>query len=88
MVRSGVFWISHSLTSMTSRRGNGQPDRSRQPGGQQLVGQHPDMLRIVAEFDHVQVAIRSQHEVALGAAPHASNLLDRDHGHRSHLGCK
>ena len=67
---------------------NGQPDRRRQPGGEQLIGQHPDMLRVIAEFDHVQIAIRCQHEVALRAAPHASNLLDRDHCHGSHLGCK
>ncbi len=63
------------------RVGDGQPDRGAQPGGQQLIGQHPDMLRIVAEFDHVEIAVGGEHEVALGSAPHASNLLDRDHCH-------
>ena len=29
------------------------------------------MLGIVAEFDHVQMVVRGQHEVALGSASHA-----------------
>ncbi len=81
-VRSGVFRISHSLTSMTSEGGTDSPIAVRQPGGQQLIGQHPDMLRVVAEFDHVQIVVGGQHEMALRSAPHASNLLDRDHCHR------
>jgi hypothetical protein len=28
------------------------------------------------------MVVGGEHEVALGSAPHASNLLDRDHRHR------
>ena len=40
------------------RVGNREPDRGAQPGRQQLVGQHPHMLGIVAEFDHIEIARR------------------------------
>jgi hypothetical protein len=60
---------------------DGQANRGAQPGGQQLIGQHPDMLRVVAKFDHIEIAVGGEHQVALGSAPHASNLLDRDHCH-------
>jgi hypothetical protein len=40
------------------------------------------MLWIVPEFDHIQIIVGSQHEVALGSTPHASNLLGCDYSHR------
>ena len=38
--------------------GYGKPDRRAQPGGQELIGQYPDMLGIIAKFDHVQLIVR------------------------------
>ena len=67
------------------RRGNGKANRGPQPGRQQLVGQHPHMLRVVAEFDHVEIAVGSEHELALRSAAHASNLLGCHHGHGNRL---
>ncbi len=42
------------------------------------------MLRIIAEFDHIQIVVGGQHQLALCPAAHASNLLDRDYRHRIH----
>lgn len=38
------------------------------------------MLRVVLEFDHVGVAVRAEHELALRAAAHAPDVLDCENG--------
>jgi hypothetical protein len=43
------------------------------------------MLRVIAEFDYVQIPVGGQHEVALSAASHPSNLLDSHYRHGSSL---
>jgi len=64
---------------------NRQPDCNGQASSQQLIRKHPHMLRVIAELDHVQIPVRGQHEVALSAAAHASNLLNRHHRHGSSI---
>jgi hypothetical protein len=39
------------------------------------------MLRVVLEFDDVKMAVVSAHELRLGSAAHAANVLDRGNGH-------
>ena len=48
-----------------------------QPRSQQFVGQHPQMLRVVLELDHVRMAVGAQHQLPLRAAPHPPDVLHR-----------
>ncbi len=57
--------------------GHRQPGRRRQARGQQLIGQHAHVLRIVLELHDVDMAVRAQHQLALRAASHAPDLLHR-----------
>ena len=73
--------ISHALTSITSHAGTVRPTASANRVAKQFVGQYPKMLRIVLELHHVQVVVRAKHQMALRAAAHPANLLDRDYRH-------
>ena len=50
---------------------NRKAEENREADGEEFIGQHPDVLRIVLEFDDVVVAVRGAHEMRLCAASHA-----------------
>jgi len=56
--------------------GTGSPPLC-QPRREQFVRQDALVLRIVQELDHIEMAIRTAHHVALRATPHPPNVLNR-----------
>ena len=62
-----------------------QPRRRRQSRRNQLIRQHPQMLRIVLKLHHPQLPIRPQHQLALRPTPHSPNRLHRQHRQPTHL---
>ena len=78
---SGVFLISHSVDFDNLSHRHRQPDALSQARGQQFIGQHAQMLRIILEFHHVEVAVIGAHQMRLRSSAHSSNMLDRFHRH-------
>src|SRR5579871_173570 len=61
--------------------GNRKPDMLSKAGGQQLISENPEMLRIVLELDDVKMPIGGPHEMRLCAAAHPPDMLDCLNGH-------
>src|SRR5581483_10690561 len=55
---------------------NRQPSAFSQPARQQFIGQHAQMLGIVAKLYHIEISIRAAHQVSLSATPHPANVLN------------
>jgi hypothetical protein len=79
--RSGFGWQTSSFSShlcfhdVNDR--NFEPDLLRQFGGEEIVGEHALMLRVVLELDDIKVAVVGAHQMALRSAAHTLDMLNR-----------
>ena len=55
---------------------------SQEHGGEQFVDQDPAMLRIVAKFDHIKVAVIRLQQMGLRASSHFSDVPDGGERHQ------
>src|SRR5205809_5376369 len=56
--------------------GHGQAEIGANAGSKEFIGQYPDVLGIVAEFDNPKTSIGGAHEMRLRPTAHSLNLLD------------
>ena len=73
--------MSQFETSMSSASGAVKTRCGGESRGEEFVGQHAHVLRVVLELDDVGVAVGAQHQLALCAAPHAPDMLHRQNRH-------
>ncbi len=66
------------------RDGYGQTDHLCETRAQPVVDQHSGVLRVVLELDDVVIAVGAAHEMALRAAAHPADMLNRLY---RHVGC-
>ena len=65
-----------------------QADQRRKTSAEPIVCQYSRVLWVVLELDYVEVAVRAAHEMALGAAAHSADLLDRLNCHQIFRFCR
>ena len=82
MLHSGL--AARKVGADLDQRGlrRGDLEVAQQGGAEQLVDQDAAMLRIVAEFDDVPMAVVGLQQVGLGASAHFSHVPDRGERHR------
>jgi hypothetical protein len=57
-------------------RRHGKSNPLGEPGSEEIVCQHTSVLRIVLEFDDVEMSVIRAHQMALRASTHAFYMLD------------
>jgi hypothetical protein len=72
---SGVFWTSQARYLDCFDSGQGQSEPLAELGGKHLIGQNSWGIRIVREFDYIECAVRSSHQVGLRVAAHPADML-------------
>jgi hypothetical protein len=76
-----VFAISQFLHHDDLCHRNRQSHTFSQTRCEQLVGEHAQMLRIILELYHVEVAVIGAHQVRLRTSAHPSHVLDNLNWH-------
>ena len=69
-------------------RGNRQADQRSKTSAEPIVCQYSRVLWVVLELDYIEVAVRAAHEMALGAAAHSADVLDRLNCHEIFRFCR
>ncbi len=70
------FFHCHNLSG-----GNRQAHVFGNARGQQFIGQHAQVLRIILEFDDVEMAVIGPHQVGLRSSAHTPDMLDSFNRH-------
>jgi hypothetical protein len=63
---------------------NRQADHLSQTRAQPVIHQHSWVLRVIGEFDDIVMSVGAAHEMALRAAAHLADVLNRLYWH---VGC-
>ena len=81
MHNSGVFLEQPFLYHHNLSNRYRQARALRQPRGQQFIGQHAQMLRIILELHHIEVSVIGAHQVRLRSSAHSSYVLHSFYWH-------